>query len=127
MNQYSFLALLVLLISSQTIAAIQTATPHHPENFIESLQKDPKAGEKVYSEFCAVCHDKDPQISLGAPRMDIPADWAHRHKTLDEMTKSVAEGLNEMPARGGCFECSDALLEAAIQYMIPKEKAPKTN
>lgn len=107
------------------MATLKTAAPHHPENFIESLKKDPKASEKIYLEFCAVCHDKDPQIPLGAPRIGVPSDWTSRHKTLDEMTNSVLEGLNAMPARGGCFECTDELLKAAIQYMIPKEKSKK--
>lgn len=126
MKRHFFLTLITLLLA-QNIHAIQTSISHHPERLIESLKEDPKAGEKVYLEFCAVCHDPDPQIPLGAPRIGVSADWKHRKKNLEEMTKSVAEGLNTMPARGGCFECSDALLEAAVQYLLPKEKASKAD
>lgn len=96
---------------------------HHPEAFIESIQNDPKAGKKVYEQFCAVCHAQNPSIELGAPKMGVKKDWqARMKKGMDGLVTVTIAGLNQMPPRGGCFECSDALLKAAIVYMLSSEK-----
>ena len=100
------------------LASTQIATPHHPEKLIQSLKEDPHRGEKIYNAFCSVCHNPDPQIPVGAPIKGVSADWANRHKTVDQMMKSVSDGMNNMPARGGCFECSDELLKAAIEHLV---------
>ncbi len=123
MKKTIFLITLSILLFSffQTTSAIQTATSHHPEKLIQSLKNAPQPGKKIYAEFCAVCHDQDPQIPLGAPRIGTPVDWIHRKKSLDEMTQSVIDGLNGMPPRGGCFECTDELLKAATQYLMSQE------
>ncbi len=34
------------------------------------------------------------------------------------LLKSTIEGLNSMPARGGCANCSDADIQAALHYLI---------
>lgn len=94
---------------------------HHPEAFVQSIQQDPEAGKKVYAQFCATCHAKNPSIDIGAPRIGVKKDWEKRmQKGLDGLTTVAIAGLNQMPPRGGCFECSDAQLKAAIVYMLQK-------
>jgi cytochrome c5 len=96
------------------------AESHHPEEFIQSIQNDPQAGKKIYQHFCATCHAKDPSIELGAPKIGVKNDWKLRMKKgLDRLLVVTKNGLNQMPPRGGCFECSDDLLKAAIVYMLP--------
>lgn len=96
---------------------------HHPEAFIRSIQNDPLAGQKVYQQFCSVCHDKNPSIHLGAPRKGMKADWKLRQrKGLNGLLAVTITGLNEMPPRGSCFECNDQELKAAIAYMLPPSK-----
>ena len=110
-------------------AAYPDATPpmitdrHHPEEFIKSIQNDPAAGEKIYQQFCSTCHDKDPSIDVGAPRKGVTKDWNSRMKKgIDGLLTVTIAGINQMPPRGGCFECSDAQLRAAIVYMLPVSK-----
>lgn len=96
---------------------------HHPEQFIQSIQNDPEAGKKIYQQFCSTCHAQKPSINLGAPRIGVMADWQDRMKKgLDGLLNVTTVGINQMPPRGGCFECSDAELKQAIVYMLPVDK-----
>lgn len=99
---------------------------HHPEEFLASLAgKDQQTvGKAVYQQFCSTCHAKKPTIPLGAPRIGVTEDWQSRQalRTPQAMLKRIDAGLNAMPARGGCFECSDQQLLDAIHYLLPKTK-----
>jgi len=71
------------------------------------------------THFCAICHASHPLIPLGAPRKGHAKDWVVRLKQSRQILfQHVAEGYNAMPARGGCFECSDEQLEKAIENLI---------
>jgi len=37
---------------------------------------------------------------------------------MDTLLKMTIQGVGAMPARGGCFECSDGQLKEAIIYML---------
>lgn len=101
---------------------------HHPEAFIASIQNDPNAGQKVYEQFCSTCHAQDPSIEIGAPHFRVSKDWKKRmDKGLQGLLTVTIAGLNQMPPRGGCFECSDQLLKEAIIYMLPPTKKVKKN
>lgn len=94
---------------------------HHPQQQLARIARSKNPGEQVYQSYCANCHAEKPLISLGAPRIHSKADWQPRlHKGMPDLLKNTAEGINNMPARGGCFECSDKLLTAAVEYMLPK-------
>ncbi len=131
-NQMITYGLLAMGISIQANAFADSAPTwtqgHHPEAFIASIQNDPKAGQKVYEQFCATCHAADPSIDLGAPRFRNTQDWRDRkQKGIEGLLTVTTVGLNQMPPRGGCFECSDKLLKAAIIYMLPPSKKPVKN
>ncbi len=99
---------------------------HHPEEFIKSIENDPQAGKKIYDQFCSTCHARDPNIDVGAPRIGVARDWKPRmQKGLDGLLTVAIVGLNQMPPRGGCFECSNAQLKAAIIYMLPAKTTQK--
>ena len=99
---------------------------HHPENFLHALAGKNSAvvGAAIYQQFCATCHAKQPSINMGAPRSGVSGDWQQRQKlrTPQQMLKKIDEGMNAMPPRGGCFECTDEQLLAAINFMLPKIK-----
>lgn len=96
------------------------AAEHYPEVFLQSIQGKPNQGQEIYTHFCATCHAPKPMINLGAPCVHNKAAWTPylNHQTIDQMVKAIDEGVGNMPARGGCFECSDADLKAAIEFMI---------
>ncbi|MDX1901010.1 MAG: c-type cytochrome [Gammaproteobacteria bacterium] len=94
-------------------------TFHSPAIFVKQLIGDPLAGEKIFREFCASCHAAEPLIDVPAPRINEKKAWAFRKKMgLPALLSITINGVGAMPARGGCFECSDAQLREAIVYIL---------
>lgn len=72
-----------------------------------------------YNKACAVCHAAG---VAGAPMTGDAAAWEPRlAKGMDTLMASVKNGLNAMPPKGMCFDCSDEDYAALIEYM----SAPK--
>jgi cytochrome c5 len=68
-----------------------------------------------YNKSCAVCHA---QGVAGAPKTGDAAAWAPRlEKGMEALLTTVKNGLNAMPPRGMCFDCSDEEYQALITYM----------
>ncbi len=96
------------------------AASHHPQDFLKSISGAPDEGKQIIQHYCANCHALKPIIQLGAPRIGTVGDWGPRLKQgMDVLFKHTDEGLNAMPARGGCFECTDKQLMLAIVAMLP--------
>ena len=113
----------IYFCSNSFTVAQQTREFHHPQQFVEGLQGDKQAGKKIYQQFCQVCHAISPQVNVGAPRIGVEADWQIRRKqSINKMLINIDNGMTTMPARGGCFECSDEQLKAAIEYMLPSSQ-----
>lgn len=73
-----------------------------------------RSGEEVYKAFCTTCHATG---VANAPKTGT-ADWKPRlAKGIDGLVASSVKGLNAMPPKGTCMNCSDAEIKAAIQYM----------
>lgn len=101
---------------------------HHPISFLSALKNDPRAGEKIYTEYCRSCHGSTPIISVHAPRIDDEKAWKkYQYWRLEKLFQVATQGVKAMPARGGCFECSDALLKQTIQYMTDHRSYVKKN
>lgn len=111
------IALTIGFFSLELHAAI-----HRPQDFLNAVAGKVDEGEKIVGHFCAVCHALKPQIPMGAPRQGIASDWNGRVKEgLEILLKNTEAGLNGMPARGGCFECSDEQLVKAIVALVPNK------
>ena len=68
-----------------------------------------------YNKSCAVCHAAG---AAGAPKTGDVAQWAPRmEKGMDTLVQSVEKGLNAMPPKGMCFDCSADDYAALIEYM----------
>lgn len=94
-------------------------TFHYPTLFVNQLLGDKNAGEKIYTEYCSSCHSPNPVIDINAPATGNEKAWHFRRQLgIDALLKTTINGKGAMPARGGCFECSDDQLRAAIQYML---------
>lgn len=75
---------------------------------------DPKIKAK-YDKACTFCHATG---AAGAPKLGDAAAWKPRlAKGQDALLKSVKGGLNAMPAKGMCNDCTDAEYKALIQYL----------
>ena len=96
---------------------------HHPQDFLKEVSGAKHEGSLIVEHYCAMCHAEKPLVSLGAPRIGNSADWEPRLTSgLDVLFKHLDSGYNAMPARGGCFECSDKQLMMAINALLPKSK-----
>jgi len=68
-----------------------------------------------YDKSCKVCHANG---AAGAPKTGDAAAWEPRMaKGMDVLLASVNNGLNAMPPKGMCFDCTDAEYTALIEYM----------
>ena len=77
------------------------------------------AVEDRYKKTCAVCHAAG---TAGAPKTGDAAAWEPRlAKGMDAMVQSADKGMNAMPPKGMCFDCSADDFKALIEYMA----APK--
>lgn len=75
-----------------------------------------RSGEAVYNQACAACHAGG---VLGAPRKGNAGDWEDRlPQGMEVLVQHTIEGFNAMPPRGGCGNCSDEEIEAAVEHMI---------
>jgi cytochrome c5 len=101
------------------LSCLTWGASHHPQVFLKSLKNDEHAAEKIYQQFCANCHAKHPLIPLGAPRIGDKSQWLQRLSHGEaEVIKHSLNGVGLMPARGGCFECSDEQIKMVINYML---------
>ena len=79
------------------------------------VMADPAIEEK-YTKTCAICHAAG---VAGAPKTGVPAEWEARlAKGSDVLLSSVKNGLNAMPPKGMCMDCTDAEFNALVEYMV---------
>ena len=85
-----------------------------PANLLAEVQK----GEMVYKRACGTCQG----IGVaGAPKIGDKASWTVRNeKGLDSLLHSVVNGLNGMPPKGLCMNCSEEEIKQAIEYILVK-------
>ncbi len=76
-----------------------------------------RSGEEIYNTYCLACHLTGVG---GAPLLGDTVAWAERiAKGMDAL---YSTGINGMPgttmmAKGGCMDCSDEEVMAAVDYM----------
>ncbi len=76
-----------------------------------------RTADDIIAKHCAACHT--PGI-LGAPKIgDTPAWKARADKEggVDAILKTAIAGINAMPAKGTCADCTDDELREAIVKM----------
>ena len=68
-----------------------------------------------YDKSCKVCHAAG---AANAPKTGDVAAWEPRMaKGMDVLVASINNGLNAMPPKGMCYDCSDEDYKALIEYM----------
>lgn len=116
--KYIYLSCFTLVLFLNTVFA----ATHHPQDFLKSIQGTKDEGTKIVQHYCAVCHAKQPQIELGAPKINDKEAWNFRlQQKIESILEHTKSGFNLMPAMGGCFECSDKQIELAIAAMLDDE------
>jgi cytochrome c5 len=80
---------------------------------------EPRSGEEVYQAACTACHSMG---VLGAPKTGDMAAWDERlAKGMDTTWQNAINGINAMPPKGNCMDCSDDEILAAIKFMAGRE------
>lgn len=68
-----------------------------------------------YNRSCAVCHTTG---AANAPKTHDVEAWKPRmEKGMDALVQTVTSGLNAMPPKGMCFDCTPEDYKALIEYM----------
>lgn len=100
-------------IRIQPVARFELAKAEAP------VASGPRDGATIYNTVCGACHNTG---AAGAPKMDDKAAWAPRLATgKDALIKSVTNGKNAMPAKGGAT-LSDDEIKSVVEYVIGKAK-----
>ena len=99
------------------IAGSVTFTSVANESQLAQLTDGFNAQQK-YMASCFACHSTG---AAGAPKVGagMSAEWEPRlEKGLDAVVQNAINGINTMPAKGLCFDCTDEDLRAIVEYMI---------
>ena len=75
-----------------------------------------RTAESIYTTGCAACHDAG---IAGAPMMGDKAAWETRQaKGYEMLVNNAYNGINGMPAKGLCADCTKEEIGIAVQYML---------
>ncbi len=103
---FSQIAMLFIIMTGMTVSSAA----------LSASGSTARSGGKLFNTFCVACHM---QGVAGAPKLGNSADWLpRREKGMPTLLKHAIEGLNAMPPRGMCSNCSDDEIQAAIQFML---------
>lgn len=125
-NIATFFNLAVKNARGQTLAAvIQTNERIKPVGTVPLAQApstpaSPQAADAVYAASCAACHTSG---AAGAPRLGDKSSWRARiAQGNDRLYANALKGLNAMPARGGCSDCTEEDIRKVVDYMVGRGK-----
>lgn len=85
-----------------------------------TLFAEGRSGEEIFKATCATCHIAG---VANAPKAHDELAWKAKNKSIKELVESSKKGLNVMPPKGLCMDCTDKELEEAIEFMMQKEAA----
>jgi cytochrome c5 len=87
---------------------------------VAAAASGPRSAEDIYNTTCMACHSTG---AGGAPKIGEPGDWKARiAQGMDTLHKHAIEGLNAMPPKGLCMDCSDDEVIAVVDFIIDKSK-----
>ncbi|KEF30203.1 Cytochrome c5 [Marinobacter nitratireducens] len=86
----------------------------------QAANAGPRSGSEVYDAVCMACHTTG---AAGAPMKGDASAWAPRiDKGLETLFSHALNGFNAMPAKGGCADCPDEEIKAAVEYMVSESQ-----
>ncbi|MBZ2170286.1 MULTISPECIES: c-type cytochrome [Marinobacter] len=86
----------------------------------QAASSGPRSGSEVYDAVCMACHTTG---AAGAPKIGDAGAWAPRiEKGVDTLIEHAINGFNAMPAKGGCANCPDEEIAAAVEHIVAESK-----
>lgn len=115
---YFTISLVGSLLISNTFK-LQSAPTLSP---ITLSSENENTGKETFENECASCHTGGFKgFMSGAPDIDDTEDWEKsKEKELSVLTKDIIEGTKRHEAKGGCEDCSNEEIKAAIEYILSK-------
>ncbi|MEE3320293.1 MAG: c-type cytochrome [Pseudomonadota bacterium] len=78
-----------------------------------------RSGALLYRQYCATCHASG---AAGAPQVgkENRLYWSHEveEEGFETLVQEAIHGINAMPPRGNCYDCSDQEIRNAVIYML---------
>ncbi|NKB34737.1 MAG: hypothetical protein GKR91_16710 [Pseudomonadales bacterium] len=104
-------------IEQETVQAEEQETDSDPVTAVETASADSSFDVAAkYQMSCFACHASG---AAGAPLLGDAEAWNTRmEKGMEAVMANVMNGLNAMPARGLCMDCTDDNLQELVDYMI---------
>ena len=82
---------------------------------IDKQPSEPRSGEKIYNTYCVACHATG---AAGAPIKGDAKAWQPRVAQGPEtLLDHAINGLNAMPPRGTCANCSNDEMAATVEFL----------
>jgi cytochrome c5 len=115
-NIRTSVAKVVLVVLASVIAAPNFADSGIDQPVQLAALSEGFDAEAKYMLSCFACHSSG---AAGAPIVGNAEEWAPRmEKGMDAVVANAINGLNTMPPRGLCFDCTDDDLVALVEYMV---------
>jgi len=81
-------------------------------------------GKNIYDKYCVACHTTG---AAGAPKFGDAAAWKpYLDLGLNKLYKNAIAGIASMPPKGNCSTCSNAEIQAAVDYLVSPEEGGTT-
>lgn len=97
---------------------ITSATTTKPS--ATTLVAAPPDGKTVYEQHCQMCHATG---AANSPKFGNQNDWKKRiAQGENTLVEHALHGYKNMPPKGGCPECSNESVAAAVKYMTEHSK-----
>lgn len=113
-NSLRYLEYTDMLAVGEFLRSVHSESPPLESHDEQSLPEE--AGKKLYDSLCRYCHDIP---ATQAPQISNTRDW---EILLDQGRNRLYEiairGEGAMLPKGGCVQCSEARIKAAVDYMI---------
>ncbi len=72
--------------------------------------------EKIFNDYCFACHGTGWE---DAPVVGDSFAWQERkQKGIAELVANTINGVNAMPPKGTCNDCSEKELKAVVEFLI---------
>ncbi|MEQ3724595.1 c-type cytochrome [Alcanivorax sp.] len=110
-----------IVLSALVLTACSDDSAPNTNAATEAVSRD---GAQLYEQYCVTCHGSG---ALGAPGVgkEHRLYWSHEveEEGFDTLVQEAINGINSMPPRGGCFDCSDEEIRSTVIYMLQKSGA----
>ena len=105
------------VVAVPAASAVQTPEPAAAERVVQVAAAESAFDAAAkYQMTCFACHSTG---AAGAPVTGDSEAWAERmDKGMEAVMANAINGINAMPAKGMCMDCSDDNLVSLVEYML---------